>query len=573
MSIESTINGFYSSVKEAARLLSDYQKNIDDKQEEIKVCISSVKSEDETSFNSENELDKLCKKQIVQYNKAITAWQNTVNRYIDGKEFVNKFEKSLLLIVFADVNAGKSSLGNFISGYSFKDTSYGKLYSAPKHFSYDYTDKSLNCGKEVELSDGCFEVLSVQATSSIQYFTLFDGLTWVDTPGIHSLSAEYEELAKDYIKFADLIMFLTPSTSPWKQDEGEEVEKLINSGKPVLIAITKSDMTTRDVEGGKPISKLAPKSPEERKEQEQLVFDAISKLNHKSVVDQTNYISISTRLANTAMEKQNEEMFEQSNLPKFFEQIGSVISDKAVELKMRRPKDELNSVINELISGSDNNGFIGIDTLSENLRDAQNKINDYGKRLTLLKNGILANAKGKISNDIYTLLCQKKNSGLNNDEIAREISEIINKNLNYEIALTVGSEINDLEVKLADTNILLDTKFERKTQTIEYETYDAGYHRRDPRGFIEHLQAFLFDKEFKEFSTKIRKHSKEIEIGDNFNEYADNVWLSALSSIEERTNIELERIRQTYYGKLSEALSSMENKISSMRDKLENLKY
>ncbi len=573
MSIESTINGFYSSVKEAARLLSDHQKSIDDKQEEIKACISSVKPEDETRFNSENELDKLCKRQIVQFNKAINAWQNTVNRYIDGKEFVNKFEKSLLLIVFADVNAGKSSLGNFISGYSFKDTPYGKLYSAPKHFSYDYTDKSLNCGKEVELSAKCFEVLSVQATSSIQYFTLFDGLTWVDTPGIHSLSAEYEELAKDYIKFADLIMFLTPSTSPWKQDESEEVEKLINSGKPVLITITKSDMTTRDIVNGKPVDILAPKSPEKRKEQEQLVIDAISKLNHKSVVGQTNYISISTRLANKAMENQDEEMFEQSNFPKFFEQIGAVISEKAVELKMRRPKDELNSVINELISGSDHNGFIGIDALSENLRDAKNKINDCGKRLALLKESILANVKGKISNDIYTLLCQKKKSGLNNDEIAREISEIINKNLNYEIALTVGSEINDLEVKLANTDIILDTKFERKTQTIEYETYDAGYHRRDPRGLIEHLQAFFFDKEFKEFSTKIRKNSKEIEIGDNFNEYADSVWLSALSSIEERVDLELERIRQTYYGKLSEAISSMENKISSMRDKLESLKY
>lgn len=572
MSIESTIKGFYSSVEKAAALLSDYQKSIDDKQEKIKDCISTVQTEDESRFAGENELNMLCRRQAAQYNKAIASWQHTVNRYVDGKEFVNKFEKSLLLIVFADVNAGKSSLGNFISGYSFKDTPYGKLYTNPKHYSYDYAEKSSNSGKEVELKDGFFEVKSIQATSSIQYFTLLDGLTWVDTPGIHSLSTEYEELAKDYVKFADLILFVTPSGSPWKQDEGEEVEKLIKSGKPLLITITKSDVKTlTDIINGQDIITLAPKSDENRAQQEQRVKDEISKLDHGSVIGQTKYISISTHLADKAMEDQDEEMFEQSNFPKFFEQIGTVISEKAVELKMRRPKDELNSVIGEIISGS--GGFIGIEALSRNLKEAEKKIDESGNQLCLLKDTILANVKGKINNEIYTLLCSKKNGGLNNDEISAQIGDIINKNLSAEIALTIGNEINDLEVNLSSTDILIESKFEKKTKTIDYEVYDTSYHTRDPRGIIEHLQAFFFDKEFKEFSTKIRKRSKQIEIGDNFNEYADSVWLSALSSIEKQIDSEIEHIRQAYYGNLSDALSSMANKIEAVRSELEKLKY
>ena len=145
MCIESTINGFYSSVKKAGDLLSNYCNEIDDKQEKIKACISGISPESESGFDSENEIDVMCKKQVFQYNKAISAWQKTVKKYIDGKEFVNKFEKSLLMIVFADVNAGKSSLGNFVSGYSFKDTPYGRLYSKPKCYSYDYADKTLDC--------------------------------------------------------------------------------------------------------------------------------------------------------------------------------------------------------------------------------------------------------------------------------------------------------------------------------------------------------------------------------------------------------------------------------------------
>lgn len=574
MSIESTINGFYSSVKKAGELLSNYRNEIDDKQEKIKACISGISPESESGFDSGNEIDTLCKKQIFQYNKAISSWQKTVSSYIDGKEFVNKFEKSLLMIVFADVNAGKSSLGNFVSGYSFKDTPYGGLYSKPKCYSYDYADKTLDCGKEIEIAEGNFAEAAVQATSSIQYFTLFNGLTWVDTPGIHSLSTEYEQLAKDYVKYADLILFLTPSANPWKQDEAQEVEKLVNSGKPMLIAITKSDKyKVQGIVNGKPNSVPIPKDDKDRTSQENYVREEISKLHRSDIVGQREYISISTLLANTAMSGQNEEMFVQSNFPRFFEQIGSVISEKAVELKMQRPRDELNSVIVELISGNDTNGFIGIDALSDNIKDSQKKVAESANRISQLNTVILSNVKGKISNDIYSLLCAKKNGGLDDTEtISKEIGKIINRNLNTEIARTVGNEISNLEVHLASDDILIDAHFEKRSQTIEYETYEAGNHHRDPKGLFEQIAAF-FGKEFTEFSVITRKHTKEIQVGDNFNEYADSVWMSSLPFIEERTNNEIERIKQAYYGKLCDALSSMLEKLNFARGELESLKY
>ena len=50
---------------------------------------------------------------------------------IERSEFVNRHEKSILAIVFADVNAGKSSLGNFVSGYYLQNTAYADLYQKP----------------------------------------------------------------------------------------------------------------------------------------------------------------------------------------------------------------------------------------------------------------------------------------------------------------------------------------------------------------------------------------------------------------------------------------------------------
>lgn len=574
MSIESTITSFYSSVEEAGKQLLNYKKEIDDKQGAIKELIGGIRLEDEKKFGAGNEIDEMCAKQIVQYNKAIHSWQKAIGRYIEGKEFVNKFERSLLLIVFADVNAGKSSLGNFVSGYAFKDTLYGKLYSKPKLYVYDYTDKSLKSGTEKEIVEGYFEELAVQATASIQYYTLHNGLTWVDTPGIHSLTEEYEELAKDYVKFADLILFLTPSNNPWKQDEAKEVEKLVNSGKPILFAITKSDAVTLSVVNGKKENVLAPKSPENRAAQEKYVRESIWALKHDDIVSQDEYISISTRLAKTAMAEDNEELFEKSNFPKFFEQIGLVISEKAVELKMQRPRSELNFVIDELINGSEKNGFTGIGVLLENLESVIRKIEDGSKKIGLLKSEIMANARNIISNDIYSMLSRKKNGGLDDtDAISREIDTIINKNLADEIARTVGGEINDLDVQLSSADILIDAKYEKIKKTVEYTEYVAGNHARDPEGIIEHLQAFFFDKQFYEYSIRPKTRTKEIELGDNFGEYANDVWNSAQKAVEERVDKELKRIQREYYGRLADSVEEMIGRIKAVRTSLEELKY
>lgn len=570
MSIETTLSGFYSSTEQAAKLLRDYQKSIDGKQEKITACISSLKAEDESMFSGSSEIDKLCKNQASRFNKSIYAWQSAVKKYVDGKEFVNKFEKSLLLIVFADVKAGKSSLGNFVSGYSYKDTPYGRFYTKPKHYSYDCADKSQPSGVETEIPEG-FEVAVIQATSTIQYFTLLDGLTWVDTPGIHSLSTEYEELAKDYIKYADLILFLTPSTAPWKQDEAEEVEKLLNSGKPLLVAITKSDSTTREVVNGEIVEVRKAKNQVDREAQENRIKTEISKIGHSDVVNQTEYISISTRLANLAVEQNNEELFEQSNFPKFFEQIGRIISEKAVELKMRRPKDELNSVITELVGGSEN--FAGIDAIAENLRAVKADIAESEKKITQLKAVIIDNVRNKINNEVYSMLCAQKSKGFDNNEISQKVSGIINEYLSKEIASTVGEELGSLDVKLSETDILIDTKFEKKVKTIEYSVYDTGYHTREPRNIFEKIWAFLTDKEYKEFSTVIQNKTRDIEIGDNFNEYADNIWHSALSVIQSRTDAELKRISTEYYSKISNAVGSMESRLNAVRQELEELKY
>ncbi|MCH5209321.1 MAG: dynamin family protein, partial [Oscillospiraceae bacterium] len=478
-------------------------------------------------------------------------------------------------IVFADVKAGKSTLGNFISGYSFKGTPYESLYTKPVCYVYDHTDKSQNRGEEV-LEQGYFEEDAIQATASIQYFTLFDGLTWVDTPGIHSLTTEYEELAKDYVKYADLIMYLTPSNGPFKQDERFEIEKLIQCDKPLLVAITKSDKRRKVEIDGKICPIIEAKPVEDITSQENFVRDEMDKLGKGIMQSQNRYISLSTKLALKAMTDNDERLFADSHIPDFLKQIGSVISEQSIELKMKRPKDELNIVVNELVSGNPERGFIGISQLIKNIDELLSDIDKRSKKLNGLGTEVLNNTKAELSNSIYTALFAEKNKGRLNDKavVSATINSLIEEVLTKEISETIGSEIaNFQQEKIEQANIVVSAEFEKKTQTIEYKVPKSGYRTRDPKGIIEHLMWLFFDKEFKEhYDTEVTR-TREVEIGDNFGEFSEKVWNDVLPNLQSIVDNEIARIQNAYYGAIKSSVSLIKSDLESVQKELIAIKY
>lgn len=577
MSIRTTIEDFYSAVQKASAQLESGCKSIDDRQEKISSIINGINDRQESVQQNGNDIEKLCRAQALQFNKAIEQWKKSVNRYLASKEFVNKFERSLLLIVFADVKAGKSTLGNFVSGYSFKGTSFEELYTNPEYFVYDHTDKSLGSCIEKPIPEGYFVENVIQATSSIQYFTLLNGLTWVDTPGVHSLTTEYEQLTKDYIKYADLILYLTPSNNAFKMDECEEISRLVESGKPMLLAVTKSDIQKLvgfDELSGKGIYDLAPKSAEIRASHEELGKKQCAALCNGEFVSQYRFISISTLIAKTAMERNDDEFFKQSNIPDFLDLIGQVISDKAVELKMKRPRDEVNSVINELLHGC-SDIFIGTDALLNNLTHTLEQITQAEKRLSLLKGSIITSARSEISNEIYSMLISEKKNGTIADKssIADKASKIINDVLSQEISKAAARELNDFQqIQLTSADLIIDADYQRRTKTIEYEYLDGRRRIRDPQGLIEHIQHF-FGKEFTEFSVKTKKRTREIDIGDNFNEYAQQVIDQSLYSIETIVSDEIAKISHEAYGRMRTSIEGMYSEIKTAANSLDKLKY
>lgn len=117
----------------------------------------------------------------------------------------------------------------------------------------------------------------------------------MDTPGLHSLTAEHGELAQEYIQFADLVVYLTPSSSPFKSDEREMLGNLFRMGKPVILTITKSDIVDEDEVDGRIVYKRLPKSAGDRQAQERYVTEQEREISGHDNLENSHVLSLEIR--------------------------------------------------------------------------------------------------------------------------------------------------------------------------------------------------------------------------------------------------------------------------------------
>ncbi len=161
-----------------------------------------------------------------------------------GVAFQEDFGDSLLVFVNGKVKSGKSSLGNYMAWGHTDPTPELKRQvareNAPDYFSRDQTEVRGGDGKGEAQDRREFRVGAVEATSSIQGFRL-PGLTWVDSPGLHSMNPENGKLALRYVDHADLILYTMKSDSPGRESDVSEIERLVGKDKKIVLLLTGSD--------------------------------------------------------------------------------------------------------------------------------------------------------------------------------------------------------------------------------------------------------------------------------------------------------------------------------------------
>ena len=436
------LEDFYKSLKDI-KLINN---SVDEKRELVKKYVSNFNANiqnlriDENIKKQNKEISNLLEETINLIKLVSNDWLKNFDEMIEREKFRSDLSNYFIVIIFGKVKAGKSSLGNFIAK--------NKLESQKvEFFKYDEAGKKQAIKKLEEIEEDSFATNNLECTVEIQGFKL-DGMAWIDTPGLGSMVKENGDLAKEYIQSADYIIYPTSSDSPLQLDEREQLKELFEQNKKVSICITKSDYNDEDececgsedgcenCNGGM-VKVLKNKCLSKREGQEKFVKEEIYKLIPKD----KEYIlgdifSISTHTAKKGLDSSDNELFEDSNIPKFYELLTDVIKDKASKLKADTPYEGLKSFIDFNILGSDiikqnssiKNIKLELESLEQVIRESQ-------ERFEILKENS--------SNDLVSEI----------EFIISKYSSEINKSNSKEMFLQIDSEINKKMFEIIEKNI------------------------------------------------------------------------------------------------------------------------
>lgn len=294
------------------------------------------------SVNNDNPLRNLAESLSMRLSDQFNVWRQQVDARAKGTKFREGFNDSLLVFVYGKVKSGKSSLGNYVAwGHSEPTPQMKALRVQPQYFSAEQTSvKGGDKQKEAE-HNLQFRVGATEATSSIQGFRL-PGLTWVDSPGLHSVNQVNGDLAREYVEHADLILYTMNSQAPGRASDMDEVGELLHDNKSVMILLTGSDTTEEDEDDdGNCVCEIVMKSRLDQQKQVDYVSRELSCL-HTRATDLTQIVPLSTRFAET-----HPSAFADSGVDILFQKLANICRSEALALKLATPMNNLRSAIRE----------------------------------------------------------------------------------------------------------------------------------------------------------------------------------------------------------------------------------
>lgn len=263
-----------------------------------------------------------------------TAWNKEISKRDKGIKFQEGFNDSLLVFIYGKVKSGKSSLGNYMAwGHTDPDQRVKAALSPdshPSYFTHENTHASNGDSQDEAFNRKEFRVGATEATSSIQGFRL-PGLTWVDSPGLHSVNEQNGRLAKDYVEHADLILYTMRSDAPGRASDLNEIRSLNTQGKEMLILVTGSDINAEDWDDELEEIKVTVqmKSAESRQEQRDFIARELGFINSDDL------LSISARYAQE--HASNLEKMADSGMGQLFSTLHRISQQEGVRLKRNVP--------------------------------------------------------------------------------------------------------------------------------------------------------------------------------------------------------------------------------------------
>ncbi len=335
-------SSFTSSLEEAQRLEVDFDLT----RRQLTNAISAHLQTAQNGISNGNPLQAQLNEFVSSMGETQREWDSKVagrDRYV---EFRQGFEDSLLVFVGGKVKSGKSSLGNFMA--------WGHTDPTPelKHDTAEHLRPTYKSHERVDVSGGDqqneaqnrkeFRVGATEATSSIQSFTL-PGLTWVDSPGLHSMKAENGQLARDYLDHADLILYTMSSDAPGRASDIDEVRDLFRKNKRVIVLLTGSDDNDFVEVNGSWDERLVMKSPKRCASQKEEVLKQLQTVISEDMLQSIEIVSISARYAQTYAS--NPSALNESGIGLLCSTLNELCQSEGVAMKRRVPMYNLRNFL------------------------------------------------------------------------------------------------------------------------------------------------------------------------------------------------------------------------------------
>lgn len=357
-----------------------------------------------------------------QLSAFISKCANEWNARKATRELAERFNDKAILLIFGKVNAGKSSLCNYISSL-FPE---GEV-------KFFYLDEGKLCYSQESFKEGVTET-----TARIQGVELCGKLVLLDSPGLHSVTDENGNLTRRFTDSADAVLWLTPSTSPGQVQELDDLKIELESGKPLLPVITRSDRREEDCdEDGNLISILVNKTPENRKEQEEDVHHRASiKLGSKTEVRRPLSISVHAYKGS----REQEGSLQASGLANLDLRMAELVQN-AANYKPSKARQQVINYLERAVHHS-----IQGDLLPK-INELDQVINKENQALTQRRQETLTKLKQELSEQIADWAEELK---INKDRalLASRINTLVTERLATEIRRSVESFVESVDIIL-----------------------------------------------------------------------------------------------------------------------------
>lgn len=144
------------------------------------------------------------------------------------REATEQLAGLFLLVIAGEFNSGKSSFINALLGERVLPEGVTPT-----------TDRINLLHHGPEVTERAIEAFLLERTHPAE---LLRELSVVDTPGTNAVIRRHEELTRDFIPRADLVLFVTSADRPFSESEREFLERIREWGKKIVFIVNKIDI-------------------------------------------------------------------------------------------------------------------------------------------------------------------------------------------------------------------------------------------------------------------------------------------------------------------------------------------